>query len=273
MAMSGSGRAEAVPTAGLAWRWRLAGAMDPARLASVVVVLGGWELAGRWPVSAAFPPFSETFAAALAMTLSGVLPAAILVTLGPLAIGLAISALVGVSCGVAMGLSRRAEWFGVPVFIVLQAAPLAALVPLLVLAYGIGITTKVATVCIMAMPVIVLNAFKAIRHTPASLTEMGVSFLGSRRQIIAKIILPAASPVIFAGLRLGLAAGFVGAVLAELLVSPTGIGDLITYHQSVAEYPEMYAAIAAIILLSTLFIGSLDWIETRLFRPERRMNP
>ena len=93
-----------------------------------------------------------------------------------------------------------------------------------------------------------------MRHTPASLLEMGHSFLGTRRQLILKIILPAASPVIFAGLRLGCAAGFIGAILAELLITPTGIGDIITYNQSIAEYPKMYAAIFAIIVFSVLFI-------------------
>jgi NitT/TauT family transport system permease protein len=71
-------------------------------------------------------------------------------------------------------------------------------------------------------------------------------------------------------LRLGLAAGFVGAILAELLISPTGIGDLITYHQSVAEYPRMYAAIATVIILSALLLALLEHIEVALFRPERR---
>jgi NitT/TauT family transport system permease protein len=116
----------------------------------------------------------------------------------------------------------------------------------------------------------VLNSFKAVRHTPASLLEMGRCFLGSRRQLIAKIILPSAAPVIFAGLRLGTAAGFVGAVLAELLVTPTGVGDIITYNQSIADYPKMYAAIAAVILVSVLFIELLGWVEQRFFRPERR---
>jgi len=139
-----------------------------------------------------------------------------------------------------------------------------------VLAYGVGLLTKVMVVCIMAVPVIVLNSFKAVRHTPVSLLEMGHSFLGTRRQVIFKIILPAASPVIFAGLRLGTAAGFVGAILAELLISPTGIGDLITYHQSIAEYPQMYAAIVAVIVLSAVFLEALDRLEVAFFRPERR---
>ena len=233
-------------------------------------MLAGWEYAGRAGISAAFPSFSETLAAAWQMMLDGALPRALGVTIVPMVVGVTLSALIGVLLGLATGLSRRTEWFGIPLFLVLQAAPLAALIPMLVLAYGVGLATKVAVVCIMAVPVIVLNSYKAVRHAPASLLEMGQSFLGTRRQMIVKIILPAASPVIFAGLRLGTAAGFVGAILAELLISPTGVGDLITYHQSIAEYPQMYAAIAAVIILSALFLTLLEWIEVTFFRPERR---
>ena len=240
------------------------------QLTSVVVVLAAWEYAGRLPVSEAFPSLSATALAAWQMTRDGSLIQALGITIVPMAIGVTISAVAGVLLGLATGLSRRTEWLGIPLFLVLQAAPLAALIPMLVLAYGVGLATKVLVVCIMAVPVIVLNSYKAVRHTPVSLLEMGHSFLGSRRQVIFKIILPAASPVIFAGLRLGTAAGFVGAILAELLISPTGIGDLITYHQSIAEYPQMYAAIVAIILLSALFLDFLDRLEVILFRPERR---
>lgn len=240
------------------------------RALSFGVVLAGWEYAGRAEVSAAFPPLSETVLAGALMLADGSLITALGVTIVPLIVGITLSAVAGVALGLATGLSRGAEWLGIPLFLVLQAAPLAALVPILVLAYGVGLASKVLVVCIMAVPVIVLNSYKAVRHTPTSLLEMGQSFLGSRRQMILKIILPAASPVIFAGLRLGTAAGFIGAILAELLISPTGIGDLITYHQSIAEYPRMYAAIASIIILSALFLELLERIEIRLFRPERR---
>jgi NitT/TauT family transport system permease protein len=169
-----------------------------------------------------------------------------------------------------MGLSRKAEWFASPIFIVAQAAPLAALIPLVIFAYGIGLTAKTLVVCIMAMPVVVLNSFAAVRHTPSSLVEMGKSFLASRRQLILRVILPAASPVIFAGLRLGCAAGFIGAILAELLITPTGVGDLITYNRSIAEYAKMYAAILSIMIFSVLFIELLERIEVTLFRPDKR---
>ena len=89
---------------------------------------------------------------------------------------------------------------------------------LLVLAYGIGLTSKVLVVCIMAMPVIVLNTSGAVRNTPESLKEMGHAFLASRLEILLKIVIPAASPVIFAGLRLGVSAGFIGANFLNRLV-------------------------------------------------------
>jgi ABC-type nitrate/sulfonate/bicarbonate transport system permease component len=95
-------------------------------------------------------------------------------------------------------------------------------------------------------------------------------FLGSRRQQVAKVIIPNAAPVIFAGLRLGVAAGFIGVVLAELLITPTGIGDLITYYRSMAGYAEMYATILSIIVFAAVTVELLGQIETRLFRPERR---
>lgn len=240
------------------------------KILSFVIVFGAWEFAGRIPVSPAFPTFLETMAALWQMINDGSMINAYPETLKPLLIGLAISTFVGVTVGVLMGLSRKAEWFGEPIFIVAQSAPLAALIPLLVLAYGIGLTSKVMVVCIMAMPVIVLNAANAVRHTPHSLKEMGHAFLGSRMDVITKIILPSASPLIFAGLRLGASAGFIGAILAELLITPTGIGDLITYNQSIADYAKMYAAIFSVIVLAVMFLEILERTEYLLFRPDKR---
>lgn len=240
------------------------------RLASVIIVVGAWEWAGRIPISPAFPTFLQTMEALGGMIADTTLLQAFRVTLEPLAIGLFASVVIGISLGVTMGLNRLAEWLGAPVFIIAQSAPLAALIPILTFAYGIGLTSKVMTVCIMAMPVIVLNSLNAVRHTPSSLLEMGRSFLGSRWQVIWKIVLPSAAPVIFAGLRLGCAAGFIGVILAELLITPTGIGDIITYNQSIAEYSKMYAAIFSIIVFSVLFIEVLERLEVTLFRPEKR---
>jgi len=240
------------------------------RLLSIVLFAAIWEVAGRIPVSFAFPTFSDTLVAFIGLIADGSLPKAYLSTLQPLTLGVVLSALLGVGIGLMCGLWRTGEWLLVPVFIVLQAAPVAAFIPLVTFIYGIGMTAKTLAVMILALPVIVLNTYKAVRNTNASLILMCRSFLGTPSQQILKVILPDASPVIFAGLRLGVAAGFVGVVLAELLITPTGIGDLITFSRSRADYAAMYATIASIIALSTLTLVALQWVETRVFRPEKR---
>ena len=184
------------------------------KLLSAAIVFGAWEIAGRIPVSYAFPTFLESMEALVRLTLDGTMFKAYAETLKPLVLGVAISAVLGIGLGLWIGLSARFEWLFSPIFIVMQAAPLAALIPLLVMAYGIGLTSKVFVVCIMAMPVIVLNTAGAVRNTPVSLKEMGRSFLAGERAIIYKIVIPAASPEIFSRLRLGISAGFIGAILA-----------------------------------------------------------
>jgi NitT/TauT family transport system permease protein len=240
------------------------------RLLSICLLFGTWEIAGRIPISVAFPSFFETMTALGQMTIDGRMLAAYAETLKPLVIGVGISATFGVIFGIAMGLSRGFQWIGEPIFVVMQAAPMVALIPLVTFAYGIGLAAKVTTVIILATPIIVLNAYKAVRNANTSLIQMCQSFQGTRLQQITKVIIPDASPMIFAGLRLGIAAGFIGVILAELLITPTGIGDLITYHRSVAEYADMYAAIFSIILFAAVSVGLLERAEVTFFRPERK---
>lgn len=232
---------------------------------SALIFFGAWEIAGRIPISFAFPTFLESMQALWALAVDGSLYKAYAETLRPLVLGVLISALLGMAIGVWVGLSEKFDWLISPIFVVMQTAPLAALIPLLVMAYGIGLTSKVFVVCIMAMPVIVLNTAGGVRNTPASMIEMGQSFLASRFEVIYKIVLPAASPIIFAGLRLGISAGFIGAILAELKITPTGVGDIITYSRSTADYPSMYAAIFSIIVLAVIFLNLLEKLEVLLF--------
>lgn len=240
------------------------------RTLSVVLVLVLWEWAGVSGLSIAFPSFTETARAFAEMAADGTFAAAYAETIVPLIVGVLLTALGGIVAGVAMGLSPRAEWLGLPVFIILQASPSAAIVPLITFIYGIGFAAKVLAVVLLSAPVIVLNSYRGITNTPRSLVEMGDAFLASPRQRVQKIVLPAASGLIFAGLRLGVAQGFTGAVLAELLITPTGVGDLITYYRSVAGYDHMFAAILSIIVFASVSVTLLQQLEQRFFRPEMR---
>ncbi len=240
------------------------------RLLSVIGLFAVWQVAGMIPISPAFPTFTSTMAAFFEMVMDGRIILAYADTLWPLTIGVGVSAICGICLGVGMGLNRMFQWFWEPIFVVLQAAPVAALIPLITYVYGIGLTAKVVAVIILALPIIVLNSYKAVRNANQNLIQMCESFQGTRLQQIWKVIIPNASPVIFAGLRLGVAAGFIGVILAELLITPTGVGDLITFNRSRAQYSEMYAAVFSVIAFSAIAVGLLQKAEVRYFRPEKK---
>jgi NitT/TauT family transport system permease protein len=157
------------------------------QLASFALFFGLWELAGRWPVSPAFPPFSSTFLALVEMLRDGSLGKAYWITAQPLILGVVLCAIAGIGFGIGMGLSRTVEWLSLPVFIILQAAPMAAIIPLLTYMYGIGILSKVLAVVVLAAPVIVMNSYKGIRNTNPSLMQMCRAFLGTKRQEVLRL--------------------------------------------------------------------------------------
>ena len=99
---------------------------------------------------------------------------------------------------------------------------------------------------------------------------MARSFLANDHEVLLKVIIPAASHIIFSGMRLGVSAGFIGAILSELKITPTGVGDIITFSRSIADYPTMYAAIFSIILLAVLFLNLLEKLENYLFEGNNR---
>ena len=125
-------------------------------------------------------------------------------------------------------------------------------------------------IVILGLPLVALNSYKGIQSTSPSLLAMARSFMCSRWNTIRLVILPSASKMIFAGLRLGISGAFIGIVLAELLITPTGIGDLITYNRYLAAYDKMFAAIVSILVVAAVTLGLMQSLETRLFRSEKR---
>lgn len=234
------------------------------KCASFALLFGCWELIGRARWNLAFPPISKVAAALLAMLLNGQLWHAYMATIPPLLLGIFVATSVGTVAGIALGLWPLMELLFYPVFVLMLTTPTAAVVPLIVVVLGVGTAAKMLAVIALSMPIVALNSFKGIRDTDRSLIDMCRSLTGSRYQEITKIILPSASGMIFAGLRLGVSGGFLGIVLAELLITPTGVGDLISYNSSVAHYPEMYAAIISIVALAAVTLALLQSFERRV---------
>ena len=239
------------------------------RLFSFLIVFLMWELAGRADISIAFPPFSKVAVAFVSMIFSGEFTTAYADSLPPLLIGLCITIIGGVIIGISIGLVRGAEWFIMPLLIIFQTAPVSALIPMLTYIYGISDTAKVVAIVILGMPLVALNSYKGIQATSPSLLEMSKSFRASWFDTILFVILPSAQKMIFAGLRLGVSGAFIGIVLAELLITPTGIGDLITYNRFIARYDKMFATIISILAVAGLTLGVMRMLEDSLFPSEK----
>ena len=239
------------------------------RVFSFFIVFSIWELAGRADISIAFPPFSKVLDAFVEMIFSGEFFVAYADSLPPLLTGLFITIIGGVIIGISIGLVRSAEWFIMPLLIIFQTAPVSALIPMLTYIYGISDTSKIVAIVILGMPLVALNSYKGIQATNPSLLEMSKSFLASRLDTILFVILPSAQKMIFAGLRLGISGAFIGIVLAELLITPTGIGDLITYNRFIARYDKMFATIVSILAIAGLTLSLMRVFEDWLFPSEK----
>jgi NitT/TauT family transport system permease protein len=241
----------------------------PWRVASFVVVIAAWEIVGQAQVSFALPPASVVAGAMGRLAADGSLAAAFGETLRPVVVGTVLSLIVGMAFGLAMGLHGMAERLFAGILICLDTAPMAALVPLITSIYGIGFAAKIAAVMLLAVPIIALNAYRGVRAVNPVLLDMHRSFVGSRWRAIRDVILPGAGSMLAAGVRLGMAGAFVGALLAELLISTSGVGELIVYNRAVGKYAEMYAAIVAFVALTAGTLSLLRTAERRALPAER----
>ena len=113
---------------------------------SIVFVLLLWEWAGRLPVGPTFPSFTATMVAMAEMARDGSLFVAYVETLKAMVIGVGLCVAIGAGMGIVMGLSRRFEWVTLPVWVILQAAPMAAIIPVITYLYGVGVAAKVLAV-------------------------------------------------------------------------------------------------------------------------------
>jgi len=185
-----------------------------------------WEIVGRLHLVFLFPPFSHVVAELGQVLTSSTFRGAAVLTLESFFEGLALAIVLGVPLGLLMGMSRTADrllgmW--VNLFV---SAPLSALVPVIMILFGMGQATIVVTVTMFAVWIIALDTRAGVRDVPASLLTMARSFGATRRQSLIKIVLMAALPEILAGVRLGVIRGVKGVVIGQLLVSIIGLGEL-----------------------------------------------
>ncbi len=236
------------------------------RLASVAAFLLLWEWAARVPVSFNFPSPLATLAALVALVRSGALLAATLTSLQSLLLGFGAAVLLGVPLGLLMGTVRPVGRLARVYLDLLIALPTAALVPLVILSVGINVVSSAVIVFAFSAPFVTMNAYGGVREVRPRLVEMARAFDASWGQLFTRIVLPSALPMILAGIRYGLSRAFVGLVVAELLLSPFGLGRLIMASRSMFEHDRMFATVLWTLHLAAAALAMLARLEARWLR-------
>jgi sulfonate transport system permease protein len=234
------------------------------RIISLVVVLSAWEYVGRQinPVLFTYP--TAVAAAAVKMIASGELWKYLSQSLIVLFAGLGLATVLGIALGLVM-----ARFWVIDVALdtyitALYSIPSVALVPVLVLWFGIDISAKIAVVFLFTFFPIVINTQQGVKNVDDRLTEVGRAFRCSERQLWVHIVLPAAVPFIVTGLRLAIGRGLIGMVLADLYTAITGIGYLISRYASIYRTDAMFVPIATLGLLGITLTSLLRFVEKRV---------
>jgi NitT/TauT family transport system permease protein len=238
------------------------------RLASIVCVVGAWEVIGRQisPLFLSYP--SAILKAAIVMTVSGELPGALVSSLRTLVTGFVVAALIGVAMGLLIGRYRPVDVATDWLVNALYATPLVAVIPLVILWFGLGDSAKLFIVTILSVFPILINTAAGVRNVPQALIELSAAFAANERQVFLKIILPAAVPYMMTGLRLGIGRAIIGMVVAEFFTAITGLGAVIVKYGNQYDTASMFVPILVLMLLGVILTALVRRAE-EMFAPWR----
>jgi len=204
--------------------------------------------------------------AGIEMVRTGELQRDILASLSRVVQGFLLAALVGVAVGTAVGRSRRLEYLDEPTVELLRPIPPLAFLPMMVLWFGIGETSKVAFIAYAAFFPIFTTTVEGIKYVDPVLIRAAASLGASERDIFRYVVLPAALPNIITGLRIGFGLSFFVIVAAEFIAADSGLGFLINDARTFFLVANMLLGAAVIGAIGFIFNTLLRRLEARLLR-------
>jgi ABC-type nitrate/sulfonate/bicarbonate transport system permease component len=233
------------------------------RIGSLVVFALVWEWAARRMDSLLVPGFIATLEALFGLLASPELWNALWVSNQAMLLGFALGALIGVPLGLLMGRWTLVEKFVDPYLSILLVTPMAAVIPLIIMATGLGLVSRVLVVFSFAVVVITVNTRAGLRTLDPTWIEMAHSFGATEAQTWRKILLRGALPAILTGLRMGLARAISGMLIVELLLLALGVGRLILDAEGTFDSAQLYATVLVIIAEAVLLMQACRWLERR----------
>jgi NitT/TauT family transport system permease protein len=232
--------------------------------ASLILWAMLWEIVGQLDLTILLPPLSRVIVRMVEIVPTKSFLSALWLTAYAFVAGNVIAILVGVPLGVLMGRSALADRMFLPWVNLFLSAPLTALVPVIMVLFGLGQTTIILTVVLFAIWIIVLDARAGVRSISPSLVEMAQSFGASRWQAFSRIYVWAALPEILAGVRLGVIRAVKGVIIGQLLVSIVGFGALFKLYGSRFLMEHFWAALLVLFAFAFLLAEGLSRLERRV---------
>jgi ABC-type nitrate/sulfonate/bicarbonate transport system permease component len=257
--------ASMVPPPPPAWKRALS---RISRLWLLAVFVVAWQLISMYgqrvnpQLDVMMPPPTAVISAAADLIARGVLLTHIVDSLKRVLLAVGAAALLGVPLGLAMGWSKRFRAAVDPLLEFIRPIPPLAWIPLSILWFGIGDVQIVYIIFLAAFFPVVLNSLAGARDVDSYLVRAGLSLGARPRELFLTVVLPAALPHIFTGMRIGLGIGWMALVAGELVAAPSGLGYMINNARTLfrSDY----------ILLGMVLIGALGLVLDYLMRQAAR---
>lgn len=248
----------------LARPFRLVDHLGAVRASSVVVVIALWEIFGR-QVNPLFLSYPSAIARAfLQIVVTGEFQRSALGSLQVFAVGLSAALVLGIAVGLLMGRYRLAEYLLDPYVYAFDATPRVALIPLLLLWFGLGNSSKIAVVFLSGLFPVLMNTFSGVRTVSAQLVEVGRAYGAGEGKLFTKVILPAALPFIMTGIRLAVGRALIGIITAEMFTAVTGMGALLVRYSSALATDKFFVPVILLALLGVLLSNIVEKLQKRL---------
>ena len=245
---------------------RLSGRALPwTAVVSLFAALLTWELVSRFGGLPAFIlPSPEGVAARFWKALvDGNLLLHTAVTLSEVLLGLLSGTAAAVALGYAIAKSRLFERLVAPYLVASQAIPIVAVAPLLVIWFGPGMFSKVLICALIVFFPVLVNTVVGVRAVPKSLHDLMRSLRATRGQILSRLEIPAALPILLGGLRIGATLSVIGAVVGELVGADQGLGFLVNAARGQYDTALVFVAVLTLILLALALYGVVALLEKK----------
>jgi len=198
-----------------------------------------------------------------ALTVSGTLPWAVLVSLNRLVQGFVYGSLIGVVLGLLAGAIRWVEDVLDPWVAAVYPIPKSALFPLFLLWFGLGDRSKIVTIAVGVLFLVLVNTVTGVKSINPLLVKAAIDLGASRLQVFVKVILPGALPNIFTGLRLGAGMALILVFITEIEATKAGLGFLLWEAFQLLETTKVFAGVVTFGLLGVATTWLLQWLERR----------